>query len=340
VSISLKPNDLSKRDPKLVLSGRVRDEKGKAVARAVIAPVLFWKGSSGQGGNLESKGFDALAVTDEAGQFRLRVPEADISVLVQVTAPGFAPRKFDKLPPGPDGTDLTLFRGVIVSGRVVKKGVPLPGVAVGLSQVNRQPHKWLGEFKVATDDNGCFRIPNVPLEEAYVLYGKMPDLAAQGATELRHVRTDASGSVLLTEDLEVEPGVRLSGRVRLSDGTPMPENTRVIVYREAARDYQEIVADKEGRFAFTGLRPGEVYSLYTARVDGYHVSEKNASFELLNGSRLLGTIRADTEGLCLLLDPGRPQRPTNFDRDEYRRRKESPLQGAVEESKKPEESKK
>jgi protocatechuate 3,4-dioxygenase beta subunit len=333
VRMSLKTNDLTKRDPKLVLSRRIRDEKGRPVARAIITPVLFEKGRTGEAA-IERKGFDTLAVTDKDGLFRLGVPEADITLDVRVTAPGLAPRILGKLSPGPDGDDLILFRGVIVSGRVVKKGVPLAGVAVGLAQVDRGPRKWLGEFKVATDENGCFRIPNVAPDEEYVLYGKMPDLAAQGATELRHIRTEESGSVLLTEDLEVEAGVRLSGRVRLSDGKPVPDNTRVIVYREAARDYQEVVADKEGRFIFTGLRPGEVYSLYTARVDGYRVSEKNASYELLNGTGLLGTINADTEGLCLLLDPGQPQRSTNMDRDEYRRRKQSPLRGAPDEAKK------
>jgi protocatechuate 3,4-dioxygenase beta subunit len=334
VSLYLKPNDLAKRDPKLVLLGRIHDEKGKPVARAIVRPVQFSKGGTG-GPALGRKGYDALAVTDKGGQFRLGVPESDIRLIVHVTAPGFAPRMLEGLSPGPDGkNDGTLVRGAIVSGRVVQKDVPLPGVAVGLAQVDRSVRKWLGEFTIATDENGCFRIPNVPPDETYVLYGKMADLAARGATELRRLHTEAGANVLLAGDLEVEPGVRLSGRVQLSDGKPVPANTRVVVRPEAAYDYQEIVADKEGRFAFAGLRPGQVYSLVVAPMNGYHISAKNGSYELLSGSRLLGTITADTDGLCFLLDPGPRQRPASVDHEAYRRQKEAPLQGAPEESKK------
>jgi protocatechuate 3,4-dioxygenase beta subunit len=333
VTLSLKANDFTKRDPKLILSGRIRDEKGKPVARVTIHPVEFWKGRTG-GAAIERKGFDVLAVTDKDGQFRLGVPEAEITLMVHVTAPGFAPRMLEGLSPGPDGNDVTLYRGVIVSGRVVKKDMPLAGVGVGLATVERREGNWLTEFTVATDENGCFRIPNVPTDETYVLYGKMADLASRGATELRQLHTEAGANALLAGDLEVEPGVRLSGHVRLSDGKPVPENTRLVVSREAARDYQEVVADKDGRFAFTGLRPREVYGLSPLRVAGYHVSEKNASYELLNGTRLLGTVDADIDGLCLLLDPGRSQRPTKVDHAEYRRRRAAPLQGVSEEPKK------
>src|SRR5262249_13206098 len=118
VTFALRPHDLDRRDPALVLRGRVLDEDGKPVSRAVVEPFGFQKGQSGQFGGL--KGFDELALTDEKGDFRLGIPEPGLEVYVLVSAPLRARRVFQKLATGPQAHNLTLLQGVTVTGRLCK----------------------------------------------------------------------------------------------------------------------------------------------------------------------------------------------------------------------------
>ena len=88
----------------------------------------------------------------------------------------------------------------------------------------------------------------------------------------------------------------------LSDGKPVPAETRVLVGRDAAWDTQTVTVDADGRFSFTGLPP-EQLDLST-NIRGYHPSAKNVSLDILNRSGLVGTIGADIDGLRFLLEPG------------------------------------
>jgi hypothetical protein len=314
-----------------VLKGRVLDENGAPVPRAVVEPFGFGKGDGAQFGGLE--GFDPLALTNQKGEFRLGVPEPGIGVYVKVTAPFLAPRRSKKLAAGPRPHDLTLSVGVTLTGRLVQGGKPLAGVAVGAAQKDRNAESFVGDFQAGTDTRGVFQLRNVPPEEVLNLYGLMSRLREHGAAGVREVRTGKSGSVSDVGDLEVKAGHKLSGRVVLADGKPVPPGTRVLLAREEAWDVQQAVVDKEGRFTLTGLPP-ELYSL-SVNVKGYHLSPKNASTDLLNGFRLLGAVRQDIGGLRLLMEPGPgPQRESRSDAkfyEEYNNRRQAPLRGAPEE---------
>jgi Carboxypeptidase regulatory-like domain len=327
VKFTLRPHDLDKRDPALLLKGRVLDEAGKPLAGAVVEPFGFGMGNGAQFGGL--KGFDPLAMTNTKGEFRLGVPESDLAVYVYVSAPFKAPHRFQKLSAGPKAHDLMLYSGVSITGRLVKNGKPLTGVAVGAAQKDRNAETFVGAFSAATDADGVFTIPHVPPDDLLVLYGLMDSLRKHGAVAAWEVRTGESRSIVDVGDIAVKTGYKLTGTVVLSDDKPLPAGTRVMLSREEAWDHQDTVVDKYGRFAFAGL-PAERYYL-SANVPGYHLSSKNASQDVLNGFSLLGTIPADIEGLRLLLEPGPdPERP-EFDAKpyaEYDRRRKSPLRGA------------
>jgi hypothetical protein len=313
-----------------VLRGRVVGEDGRPIPEAAVEPFGFSKGQGGHYGGL--KGFDPLALTNGKGEFRLGVPEKGLTVHVQLSAPRLCRRVVLGLVPGKDN-EVTLLLGVTVVGRVVKDGRPLAGVAVGLAQKDRNVEKFVGEFRAATDAQGVFRIPNVPPQDVLVVYGEMVGLKAHGAIPAREVRTGASASQLDAGDLAVTPGFRLTGRVVLADGKPVPAGTRVMISREEAWDSQQAEADPGGNFRVTGLPP-ERYSLH-ANVPGYRASPKNASYDLLNGLGLLGKVTADTDGLRLLLEPGEWAGSPNFDQErmrEYERRRDAPLRGAPEEA--------
>ena len=328
VTLTLKPSDLAKRDPALLLQGRVLDEDGDPLPGAVVEPFAVRKGDTTRFGGLT--GFDPLALTDARGEFRLGVPEKGILVHVQVSAPKKAPRKYKELAPGAKGHDLSLPDGASVTGRLVKDGKPLPGVAVGLDQVNRDVETFVGDFKAATDAVGVFLIPNVPANDKFVLYGLMGSMKAHGAVAARPVQTGRSREAADVGDVAVGPGFKLTGRVVLSDGKPVPAGTRVILSREEAWDFQQAVVGEGGSFSFEGLPP-ERYTL-SARVKGYRPSTENASLDLLNPFHLLGAVRADVRDLRLLYEPGEVKSAGGgLDRkavEEYRRRRDAPLRGA------------
>ena len=328
VSFILRPHNLDKRDPALVLKGRVLDEEGKPIENALVEPFGKTVNGGSQFGGLT--GFDPLALTNSNREFRLAVPEAGLAVHLNVSAPAFAPRNFLAIPSGPKPSDLKLLAGVTVTGRVVKNGKPLPGVAMGIAQQNHNVETCLGHFDAATDQNGVFRILNVPPQDVFALYGQMESMKALGALELRGVTIGASGSTENLGDLEVKPGLRLSGRVVLADGRAVPTGTRAMISRPEAWDSQQALVGKDGGFSFIGL-PAERYSL-SVNVRGYHLSPKNSSADLLNGFSLLGVVHENIEGLRLLMEPGRePAR--NEDRfsqsnlKEYERRRDAPLRG-------------
>lgn len=329
VKLVLKPQDLSRRDPALVLRGRVIDDRGQPVAGAVVEPFGFQKGNGTQFGGLQ--GFDPLAVTDARGAFGLGVPEKGAAVLLGVTARGLAPRKFRALAAGPTVHELNLEPGANVLGEVRKDGKALAGVTLGLAQRSRRAETFLGDSQISTDEQGRFLFRNVAAHESYYLYGLIDSLRPQGAIPVRDLQTGASGTAADVGVLAVQAGHRLTGRVVLADGKPVPPGTQVVLAREQAWDHTVAVAAADGRFTFTGL-PSERYTL-SARVPGYHISPKNASVDPLNGFRLLGVIETDIDGLRLLLEPGRQPLPdsSRFNQAnlaEYQRRQQSPLQGA------------
>lgn len=73
MTLTLQPHDLDRRDPTLVLRGRVIDENKNPVKYAAVEPFGIRIGDKGlQGG----RGlYDPLAVTNDRGEFRLGVTE-------------------------------------------------------------------------------------------------------------------------------------------------------------------------------------------------------------------------------------------------------------------------
>src|SRR5262249_35871318 len=153
---------------------------------------------------------------------------------------------------------------------------------VGAAQVSHNTETSVGEFHAATDEKGVFQITNVPPGDSLVLYGLMSSMSAHGAVRARAVSTGKSGSVSDVGDLQLTPGHKLSGRLVLADGKPVPTGTRILLSREEAWDSAQATADKEGHFGFAGL-PSELYSL-GVKVNGYHLSPKNVSIDLFGFS--------------------------------------------------------
>ena len=116
----------------------------------------------------------------------------------------------------------------------------------------------------------------------------------------------ADGSETKLGDLAVEPAYRITGRVVLSDGKPLPPHTRINIGRENAWDSQIIEVDPSGAFTARGIPP-ELVRLH-AQIDGYRLSNKNRSLEPLSAGDLTGLVQKDIDGLLVLFEPGSSQR--------------------------------
>jgi hypothetical protein len=331
--MKLHAHDLDHRTPERIVRGRVVDDQGKPVAGAEVWPIAIQRGNSTQFGGL--KEVDALTVTNARGEFRLGVPENGMALYVQVEARNLARRIFPGssnqaspgLSAGATEHKLELRPGVTVLGKAIKNGKPSPGIVVGLVQSNRNSATFLGEQKIRTDRDGQFLMRNVPAHESYVIYGQMDSCRQHGAIKARSVLSGGDGKVLDVGALNMEPGLRLTGRIMLSDQKPLPAGTRVSLSREQAWDVQVADVAADGTFSFYGL-PVEGYTL-SSKVAGYHFSSKNVSIDE-NGFCLTGRIEKDISGLRVLLEPGanKPHQFTQKHYEEAERRRSQPIEGA------------
>jgi len=164
-----------------------------------------------------------------------------------------------------------------------------------------------GDFIIRTSENGRFLFVNLPPNRSYDLYGCMESVQKFGALPVRSVDVGSDDSETDAGDLVVQPGLRLSGQVKLADGTPIPEHTRVLLGRPSAWDTLTVDLPADGHFEFTNV-PQETVTLDT-RVQGYRFSQRNVSLDQLNPFQLVGQLNADTTNLVVLLEPRENLRP-------------------------------
>ena len=211
VPIALKPHDLDRRRPERVFRGRVVNENGDPVARAILEPEGVQRGQGGQFEALGELGIDPLAVTDDDGTFRLGVGQDGDALYLMIKAPFLAPEKTQPLAAGPTTHTITLGVGVTVRGSVVKQGKPLANVEMGMVQVDRNVVSYLGHFEFATDRNGKFNFVNIPPNQSWYLYGLMDSLKGFGSILTGNLKNEGHGSTLELGEIEVQPGAGSQG---------------------------------------------------------------------------------------------------------------------------------
>src|SRR5207253_5719921 len=185
----------------------VVNSEGRPVSGAVINIRGVTRGESTRfGGNSD---LDQIAVTDSLGMFTLHGAAPFDAVGVDVEARGLAKGIFEHLSTGDSVHELKLTEGVVVQGRLVKDGKPLPAIEMGISGAERRSEIFVGHYTVATDSDGRFAFVNMPRRTEYILCGTMKSLRGLGAVPARHLRTEEDGSTLEAGDLKVEPAFLL-----------------------------------------------------------------------------------------------------------------------------------
>jgi uncharacterized GH25 family protein len=297
--IILKPLSEEALKSNLRIKGMVVGEDGKPVPEAVISPEGVGMGQGTRwGGN--DQVVEPLAVADEQGHFVLFC-KSNVVDMVYATADGRGVAKqWVSLKPGEDYL-IHMREGVTVTGQITRNGQPLKGVSVAVTTTEREAGKSFNVNDVATDSNGHFQILNVPPDREFVFYSKMSSLHGDGALPDKIFNTSDSGAIQDLGELAVQPAFKVTGRIVLSDGKPIPAGTKLLLSREKAWDSTQVTLGTDGTFGFNGV-PAETVGL-SARIKGYKFSKRNPSLDWLNG-RILGRVTGDMTNLDFLMEPG------------------------------------
>jgi hypothetical protein len=204
--------------------------------------------------------------------------------------------------------ELHLTDGAMVKGQVLENGRPVAGIALRLVPAEIAENN-MDMYEICTDVEGRFHFLNVAPYQYYNLSSVAGALGESGIVPIRKVRVVADSSASDVGQLQRQPGIRVSGRVVLGDGNPVPLNTVVILEVKGVKKARRTTVDSAGGFIFSNVPAGPVAIL--VRIPDYRLSDKNKSLDRLNGGGLTGKVSAAVEGLMVLLEPGqaRPMAP-------------------------------
>ncbi|HTV62272.1 MAG TPA: carboxypeptidase-like regulatory domain-containing protein [Verrucomicrobiae bacterium] len=292
--------------PQQIITGQVVNTQGEPLANAVVS--VAGTTIDDETSCYPPKGTDPVAITDARGDFSLQSVVKFDAMDLRLEARGYAPRNFSHIKPGLKPVQLALAEGAAVTGKVLWNGKPLSGITIGMAGVDCKVGEFVGFFVAGTDENGRFLFPNLPADLDYAFYGLMKPLQPFGALPTRIIHLGMDGSVTNLGALQVVPGYRLAGQVKLSDGKPIPKFSHLLIGRPQTWDSSMIVElPPDGRFDFTNI-PSETISISTT-IEGYRFSPRNASLDPLGPSELVGQLDSDKTNLIVLLEPGKPLQP-------------------------------
>jgi protocatechuate 3,4-dioxygenase beta subunit len=256
------------------LKGKIVDNEGNPVFGALVrigGALQKTRTLSGRVNNV-----DKASVTDQNGTFLLTSTEDYEAWRLEISASGFVELDTDLLETGDKLHHLVLDRGTSVTGTVTKNGEPVAGVAMGICQTDRGGDSFVGEYVIATDESGRFNFTSVLPEAGMTIYSKMED-GCPAVIELTEFTTSQSGDTKDLGEFKMGPAKKITGRITLPDGVPLPPSFRILVNRENAWDTQQILVGKNGEFSVDGL-PNEEAVCITIRIAGYSLDHTRNNF--------------------------------------------------------------
>ena len=298
LEVRLEARDPKRVEPARAIVGRVLDSEGSPVVGATIEPAGFHTGESGSFGYYP--GTDALAVTDETGSFTLMTGDSAGVWDLRVRARNLAPAVVHEVAAGGALMTIGLIDGATVTGRVLRDQTPVSDVVVELGQaVRRSGCISYGSEQIATDANGRFTFVNVTPGQDYWLSGTLESFRPHGAASSVRVTVAEDDTVVSVPSLAVGPAHHLAGRVRLTDGKPVPPGTHLTIARDPLGGAAQILIDPEGRFATGGI-PHETVQLLL-RVAGYRLSQQTRGY--LDRRSCSVVVDRDRDDIELILEP-------------------------------------
>jgi hypothetical protein len=246
-----------------VVRGRVVDGQGKPVKDAVVEQEgVGFRGPGGIGHRFGGPDgwIDAMAVSNEQGEFEIAYGKPAVEMILRVSPRGMAQKLFTE-PTGPDRQTMTVTDGATIFGRVLQPdGKPAANVEIGVIAHSRRAGTNFPEMVIGTREDGTFAITNVPVGRILYVYPKMESLAPLGfAGNPEPLETKDDGQEVHIGDLKLQPSYTLRGKVVLSDGAAVGKEMRVTLGADDM-DSQMVVLGPDGTFEFKGLTKG-VYTL-------------------------------------------------------------------------------
>jgi hypothetical protein len=276
------------------VTGHVSDNDGKPIAGALLRVQGEITDNSHRYGNIES--VDTFAVAgDDGAYFILSGGKPGRRFDLVIEHPQFAPQIVH--PAAGEPLEITLSRGVKVTGRVVKDDQPVAGVQVSLAQFNRNMERYIGMFSAGTNAEGKFTIDHVPENDEYQILATMQSLGERGCC--RPVKFKVDTSDVDAGDLNVEPGVTVSGSIVMPEGKKIPPAAMAYLSVEDSFDGAQCLVKPDGGFKIVSVPTG-VVRLYV-HANGVMLSKENASY-YGNYRSLIGQVNGDLS-LRIKLDP-------------------------------------
>jgi hypothetical protein len=308
VTVALETLDFSEVTSERILQGRVVNEEGDPIVGASVS-VKGWGSADGSAtwGPASRVMLTPMAVSNLQGEFSLGAKEDLRHVELKILCPNYAQAEFYEIPFGKKPRDFRLAVGGMVTGRLIHAGKPLPGRTISIASENRGMRSNSTRESIATNPKGQFTLYNLPAGLVYHVTASMESIGKLGITPLKTVKDLKNGELRDVGDLVIQPGLTVSGKVQLSDGKPVPKDSKFFLWHDQTRGGQNQALEAYGEFRLEGLHPGEIGC--NVRVPGYRLTKLNRSYSDLNGGELLATLTESVTGLEFLMEPGERSHP-------------------------------
>jgi hypothetical protein len=285
--------------PNTVLQGRVLDARGQPVPAALIRI----QGVTRNGSTMwPADDIDPFSISDSAGNFTVYARTAFTAAEGAVEATGFATALFEGWEPGDTIHTLTLTEGAALKGRLLRAGAPVANAEIRLDNFGTESGSWAWNYSALTDDQGRFLFTNLPPNRSFVLYATMESLGDRGAFSKRPGQIHEVGSTNDMGDLSLKAAFKVEGRIRLTDGKPVPTHSRVDLFRASMvgrQDGLSLTLGPDGAFSFAGV-PAEKVAVYL-RIPGYEISPQDRL--LKSGSATNFTVVSNITGIVIQMQP-------------------------------------
>ena len=302
--------------PNKVIHGRVIDANGNPVSGALIS--IMGTTRNGQG-NWPGFDIDYFSVSDDAGNFVVYGKTPFDAVDGKVEANGFAEASFEQwpsdainqewsrtgsLPKGLFGFakplhQITLIQGAALQGRLLHDGNPVADAEIRLNRCDVGSDCWFWDGVAVTDDQGRFLFAHLPPSQSWSICGSWDLPAIAGAVPQTAVQIGENGSTNDIGDLNLKSVSEVTGRIRLSDGKPIPANSHYHLSGAAMGNSPQSSLGSDGSFHFAAV-PGDKVSIFL-RVSGYQLTPRD--FMLKSGSVTNVTIVPDMTNLVIEMKP-------------------------------------
>jgi hypothetical protein len=302
--------------PNKVIHGRVIDANGNPISGALIS--ITGTTRNGQG---TWPGFDIdyFSVSDDAGNFVVYGKTPFDAVDGKVEANGFAEASFEQWPSDainqewsrtgsmPKGLfgfakplhQITLVNGAALQGRLLHDGNPVVNAEIRLNQCGVGSDCWFWVGATVTDDQGRFLFAHLPPRQSYAICGSWDLPAIAGAVPQTGVQIGENGSTNDIGDLNLQTVSEVAGRIRLSDGQPIPANSHYHLSDAAMGNSPPSSLGSDGAFHFAAV-PGDKISIFL-RVSGYQLTPRDSM--LKSGTVTNITVVPNMTNLVIELKP-------------------------------------